>query len=37
MSASHVAAVLMAALAMAAVSALLAVGGLRRADPADVF
>ena len=37
MSASHVAAVLVAALVMAAVSALLAVGGLRRADPADVF
>jgi len=37
MSAGHVAAVLAAALVMAAVSALLAVGGLRRADPADVF
>lgn len=33
----HVAAVLAAALVMAAISALLAVGGLRRADPADVF
>jgi putative ABC transport system permease protein len=37
MSAGHVAAVLAAALVMAAVSALLALGGLRRADPADVF
>lgn len=37
MSANHIAEVLVAALAMAAVSALLAVGGLRRADPADVF
>ncbi len=37
MSASHVAAVLAATLVMAAVSALLALGGLRRADPADVF
>jgi putative ABC transport system permease protein len=37
MSPGHIAAVLGAALAMAAVSALLAVGGLRRADPADVF
>ncbi len=37
MSASHIAAVLVAAMVMAAVSALLAMGGLRRADPADVF
>ncbi|HUC71964.1 MAG TPA: FtsX-like permease family protein [Stellaceae bacterium] len=37
MTAGHVAAVLAAAIVMAAVSALLAVGGLRRADPADVF
>ena len=37
MSASHVAEVLVASLVMAAVSALLAVSGLRRADPADVF
>ncbi len=37
MSVGHVAAVLAAALVMAAVSALLALGGLRRADPADVF
>jgi len=37
MSAGHIAAVLAGALVMAAVSALLAVGGLRRADPADVF
>jgi putative ABC transport system permease protein len=37
MSASHVAEVLVASLMMAAVSALLALSGLRRADPADVF
>lgn len=37
MTASHLAAVLVAALAMSALSALLALGGLRRADPADVF
>ncbi|HEY3911829.1 MAG TPA: FtsX-like permease family protein [Stellaceae bacterium] len=37
MTAAHVAAVLGAALVMATVSALLALGGLRRADPADVF
>ncbi len=37
MSASHMGEVLAASLVMAAVSALLAVGGLRRADPADVF
>ena len=37
MTLGHVAAVLGAALGMAAVSALLALGGLRRADPADVF
>jgi putative ABC transport system permease protein len=37
MSAGQAAVVLAAALVMAAVSALLAVGGLRRADPADVF
>jgi putative ABC transport system permease protein len=37
MTAGHAAAVLGAALAMAAISALLALGGLRRADPADVF
>jgi putative ABC transport system permease protein len=37
MSADHIVEVLAASLAMAAVSALLAVGGLRRADPADVF
>jgi putative ABC transport system permease protein len=37
MTPGHVAAVLAAALAMATVSALLAIGGLRRADPADVF
>ena len=37
MSADHIVEVLVASLAMAAVSALLAVGGLRRADPADVF
>jgi putative ABC transport system permease protein len=37
MSVDHIIEVLIASLAMAAVSALLAVGGLRRADPADVF
>lgn len=37
MSADHIIEVLVATLVMAAVSALLAVGGLRRADPADVF
>ncbi|MGH7115016.1 MAG: FtsX-like permease family protein [Stellaceae bacterium] len=37
MTAAHAAAVLVASLAMAAISALLALGGLRRADPADVF
>ncbi len=37
MTAGHAASVLGAALAMAAISALLALGGLRRADPADVF
>jgi DevC protein len=37
MSAGHVAVVLAGALLMATVSALLAAGGLRRADPADVF
>jgi putative ABC transport system permease protein len=37
MTAGHAAAVLAAALGMAAISALLALGGLRRADPADVF
>jgi putative ABC transport system permease protein len=37
MTAGHVAAVLVAALVMAMVSALLALGTLRRADPADVF
>ncbi len=37
MTLGHLAAVLGAALGMAAVSALLALGGLRRADPADVF
>jgi putative ABC transport system permease protein len=37
LSFSHTAWVLAAALVMAAVSALLAVAGLRRADPADVF
>jgi putative ABC transport system permease protein len=37
MSADHIVEVLVATLVMAAVSALLAVGGLRRADPADVF
>ncbi len=37
MTPGHVATVLAAALAMAAASALLALGGLRRADPADVF
>jgi putative ABC transport system permease protein len=34
---THIAEVLVASLVMAAVSALLAVAGLRRADPADVF
>jgi len=37
LSVSHIAEVFAAALVMAAISALLAVGGLRRADPADVF
>jgi putative ABC transport system permease protein len=37
MTPGHAAAVLAAALAMAAIAALLALGGLRRADPADVF
>jgi putative ABC transport system permease protein len=37
MTPGHVGVVLAAALAMAAISALLALGGLRRADPADVF
>jgi putative ABC transport system permease protein len=37
MSAGHIGEVLAASLVMAAISALLAVGGLRRADPADVF
>jgi putative ABC transport system permease protein len=37
MTPGHAATVLVAALAMAAIAALLAVGGLRRADPADVF
>jgi putative ABC transport system permease protein len=37
LSASRIAAVLTASLIMAAMSALLAAGGLRRADPADVF
>jgi putative ABC transport system permease protein len=37
LSAVNVISVLTASLAMAAVSALLAAGGLRRADPADVF
>jgi putative ABC transport system permease protein len=37
MTPGHSAAVLAAALAMAAIAALLALGGLRRADPADVF
>jgi putative ABC transport system permease protein len=37
MTAVHVAAVFVAALVMAMISALLALGGLRRADPADVF
>ena len=37
MSASHAGAVLIATLAMAAISALFAASGLRRADPADVF
>ncbi len=37
MTPGHVALVLSAALGMAAVSATLALGGLRRADPADVF
>lgn len=37
MTAGHAAVVLAAAFVMAAVSALLALGGLRRADPADVF
>ena len=37
MTPGHAAAVLAAALAMAAIAALLALGGLRRADPVDVF
>ena len=37
MTPGHAASVLCAALAMAAIAALLALGGLRRADPADVF
>ncbi len=37
MTPGHAAAVLAAALAMAAIAALSALGGLRRADPADVF
>jgi putative ABC transport system permease protein len=37
MTTGHAAAVLAAALAMAALAALLALGSLRRADPADVF
>jgi putative ABC transport system permease protein len=37
MTPGHAAAVLASALAMAAIAALLALGGLRRADPADVF
>jgi hypothetical protein len=37
MSETRVSIVFGAALAMASVSALLSVGGLRRADPADVF
>jgi putative ABC transport system permease protein len=37
MTPGHAAAVLAAALAMATIAALLALGGLRRADPADVF
>jgi putative ABC transport system permease protein len=37
MSLGHLGLVLGASLVMAAVSALLAVSGLRRADPADVF
>ena len=37
MTAGHAATVLVAALAMAGMAALLALGGLRRADPADVF
>jgi putative ABC transport system permease protein len=37
MSIGHIAGVFVAALLMASISALLAVGGLRRADPADVF
>jgi putative ABC transport system permease protein len=37
MTPGHAAVVLAAALAMAAIAALLALGGLRRADPADVF
>jgi DevC protein len=37
MTPGHAAAVFAAALAMAAIAALLALGGLRRADPADVF
>ena len=37
MTPGHAAVVLAATLAMAAIAALLALGGLRRADPADVF
>ena len=37
MTPGHAVAVLAVALAMAAIAALLALGGLRRADPADVF
>jgi putative ABC transport system permease protein len=37
MSETRLAAVFVSALAMASISALLSVGGLRRADPADVF
>ena len=37
MTPGHAVAVLVTALAMAAMAALLALGGLRRADPADVF
>ena len=37
MTAGHIGEVLAASLVMAAISALLAVGSLRRADPADVF
>jgi hypothetical protein len=37
MTVAHMGEVFAASLVMAAISALLAVGGLRRADPADVF